>query len=174
VPFFFELFKSRVVPKGGFPLLLPLRVLTFIWLFAVNFAYSWGPVAWFLTQEIFPNSMRSRGVSIVASTNWMFNFVIGLTTRDMLASMRYGTYVFFASFCAGDAIFVWVMVPETKNKTLEELNIYFGGESDALAARDRERMRRIEESLGLAGATRREDILAGEKTVGEEEHVEAA
>jgi hypothetical protein len=35
--------------------------IAFIWLFAVNFAYSWGPVAWVLTQEIFPNSMRSRG-----------------------------------------------------------------------------------------------------------------
>lgn len=52
--------------------------IAFIWLFAVNFAYSWGPVAWVLTQEIFPNSMRSRGVSIVASTNWMFNFIIGM------------------------------------------------------------------------------------------------
>ena len=147
--------------------------IAFIWLFAVNFAYSWGPVAWVLTQEIFPNSMRSRGVSIVASTNWMFSFVIGLTTRDMLASMRYGTYIFFACFCAGGAIFVWVMVPETKNKTLEELNIYFWGESDVLAAKDRERTRRIEESLGLAGVTGPEDILAGEKTVGEE-RVEAA
>lgn len=45
--------------------------IVFIWLFAVNFAYSWGPVAWVLTQEIFPNSMRSRGVAIVASTNWI-------------------------------------------------------------------------------------------------------
>jgi MFS family permease len=44
-------------------------LIAFIWLFAVNFAYSWGLVAWVLTQEIFPNSMRSRGVSIVASTN---------------------------------------------------------------------------------------------------------
>ncbi|TVY94267.1 MFS glucose transporter [Lachnellula willkommii] len=75
--------------------------IAFIWLFAVNFAYSWGPVTWVLTQEIFPNSMRSRGVAIVASTNWMFNFVIGLTTRDMLDSMKYGTYIFFAAFCAG-------------------------------------------------------------------------
>lgn len=70
--------------------------VAFIWLFAVNFAYSWGPVTWVLgmfphdlasigltsigltlltalclAQEIFPASVRSRGVSIVASTNWM-------------------------------------------------------------------------------------------------------
>jgi hypothetical protein len=87
--------------------------VAFIWLFCVNFAYSWGPVAWVLTQEIFPNSMRSRGVSIVASTNWMFNFIIGLTTKDMLGSMKFGTYIFFAAFCGGGAVFVWLMVPES-------------------------------------------------------------
>lgn len=123
--------------------------VAFIWLFAVNFAYSWGPVSWVVAQEIFPNSMRSRGVSIVASTNWMFNFVIGLTTRDMLSSMKYGTYIFFAVFCAGGAAFVYLCVPETKNKTLEELDVYFGGDKTSLAAADRERMRRIEDSLGI-------------------------
>jgi MFS family permease len=145
--------------------------IAFIWLFAVNFAYSWGPVAWVLTQEIFPNSMRSRGVSIVASTNWMFNFIIGLTTRDMLDSMKFGTYIFFAAFCAGGAIFVWLLVPETKNKTLEELDIYFGGDNDSIAAADRARMQRIEESLGLAGVERVEDLKT-EKGVGADEHEE--
>ncbi|TVY13864.1 Sugar transport protein 7 [Lachnellula arida] len=143
--------------------------IAFIWLFAVNFAYSWGPVTWVLTQEIFPNSMRSRGVAIVASTNWMFNFVIGLTTRDMLDSMKYGTYIFFAAFCAGGALFVWALVPETKNKTLEELDIYFGGDNDSIAVADKARMQRIEESLGLAGVQTVEDLKT-EKTVGHDEH----
>jgi sugar porter (SP) family MFS transporter len=136
--------------------------IAFIWLFAVNFAYSWGPVAWVLTQEIFPNSMRSRGVSIVASTNWMFNFIIGLTTRDMLASMKFGTYIFFASFCVMGGLFVWLLVPETKNKTLEELDVYFGADVDGIAAKDRERMRNIEVRLGLAGVQGPEDLRFGE------------
>ncbi|TVY28380.1 MFS glucose transporter [Lachnellula hyalina] len=144
--------------------------IAFIWLFAVNFAYSWGPVTWVLTQEIFPNSMRSRGVAIVASTNWMFNFVIGLTTRDMLDSMKYGTYIFFAAFCAGGAIFVWLLVPETKNKTLEELDIYFGGDNNSIAVADKARMQRIEESLGLAGVQTVEDLKT-EKVIGHEETV---
>lgn len=150
--------------------------IAFIWLFAVNFAYSWGPVAWVLTQEIFPNSMRSRGVSIVASTNWMFNFIIGLTTRDMLASMKYGTYIFFAAFCGMGAIFVWLVVPETKNKTLEELDVYFGGDDNSIAVADKERMRRIEESLGIADVREIEDLRlgAGEKGVGGSEHSETA
>ena len=85
--------------------------IAFIWLFAVNFAYSWGPVAWVFTQEIFPNSQRSRGVSIVASTNWMFNFIIGLTTRDMINSMKFGTYIFFAFFSGAGGVFVWLLCP---------------------------------------------------------------
>ncbi|TVY85164.1 MFS glucose transporter mfs1 [Lachnellula suecica] len=142
--------------------------IAFIWLFAVNFAYSWGPVTWVLTQELFPNSMRSRGVAIVASTNWMFNFIIGLTTRDMLDNMKWGTYLFFASFCALGGIFVWLAVPETKNKTLEELDVYFGGDNTSIAAADRDRMQRIEESLGLAGMETVEDLKT-EKAVASEE-----
>ncbi|ANB12246.1 Snf3p [Sugiyamaella lignohabitans] len=123
--------------------------IVFIWLFAVNFAYSWGPVAWVLTQELFPSSFRSRGVSIVASVNWMFNFIIGLTTKDMLNSMKYGTYIFFGAFCLMGAGFMYWFVPETKDKTLEELDVYFGGTSDSLAAADRERMQRIMHELGM-------------------------
>jgi MFS family permease len=148
--------------------------IAFIWLFAVNFAYSWGPVAWVLTQEIFPNSMRSRGVSIVASTNWMFNFVIGLSTRHMLDNMKYGTYIIFAAFCGMGAVFVWLVVPETKNKTLEELDIYFGGDNDSIAQADRERMRRIEETLGIAGVQNVEDFNTGDKVTGGSEHSEKA
>ncbi|KAG9658835.1 sugar transporter, partial [Aureobasidium melanogenum] len=132
--------------------------VVFVWLFACNFAYSWGPVAWVLTQELFPSSVRSRGVSIVASTNWIFNFVIGLSTRDMLDNMKYGTYIFFAIFSIGGGIFVWTLVPETKNKTLEELDLYFGGTKDSLAVADRERMQRIEAQLGIAGAETVEDL----------------
>ncbi|KAJ5398721.1 Major facilitator superfamily domain general substrate transporter [Penicillium sp. CMV-2018d] len=144
--------------------------IAFIWLFAVNFAYSWGPVSWVLAQEIFPNSQRSRGVSIVASTNWMFNFIIGLTTKDMLDTMKYGTYIFFAIFSALGGLFIWKFAPETKDKTLEELDVFFGGDKNSIAEADRLRMMRINESLGLAGVEILED-LKGEKQI-DTEHVE--
>ncbi|KAJ5134584.1 Major facilitator superfamily domain general substrate transporter [Penicillium atrosanguineum] len=142
--------------------------IAFIWLFAINFAYSWGPVTWVLTQEIFPNSMRSRGVSIVASTNWMFNFVIGLTTKDMLGSMKYGTYIFFAIFSGLGGLFIWKFAPETKDKTLEELDIFFGGSEDSIAEADRIRMQRIYESLGLAGLETVDDLKTEKHSISEQ------
>jgi hypothetical protein len=125
-------------------------------------------VAWVLAQEIFPNSQRSRGVAIVASTNWMFNFVIGLTTKDMLGSMKYGTYIFFAVFSGLGGLFIWKFAPETKDKTLEELDIFFGGGMDSIAEADRLRMQRINETLGLAGVENLEDLKTEKEITAEQ------
>lgn len=121
-----------------------------------------------MTQEIFPNSQRSRGVAIVASTNWMFNFIIGLTTKDMLDSMKYGTYIFFAIFSALGGLFIWKFAPETKDKTLEELDIFFGGAKESIAEADRARMERIYAELGLAGVENVEDLKGEKQPITEE------
>lgn len=72
--------------------------------------------------------------------------------------MKYGTYIIFAAFCAIGGLFVYFCVPETKNKTLEELDIYFGGDKDGIAATDQARMQRINETLGIEGVERPEDL----------------
>ena len=81
----------------------------------------------------------------------------------MLGSMKYGTYIFFAAFSGMGGVFVYFLVPETKDKTLEELDVYFGADKDSIAVADRERMDRINERLGLTGV---EDVnqLAGKST----------
>lgn len=48
--------------------------VAFIWIYIINFAYSWGPCAWIVVSEIFPLSMRAKGVSIGGSSNWLNNF----------------------------------------------------------------------------------------------------
>lgn len=103
-------------------------------------------------------------------TYFRFNFVIGLTTKDMLGSMKYGTYIFFAFFSGCGGLFIWWFVPETKNKTLEELDVYFGGSQDSLATKDKERMQNIQERLGLAGIESVDDV---EKKDVYDERVEA-
>jgi hypothetical protein len=65
-------------------------------------------------------------------------------------------------------------VPETKNKTLEKLDVYFSSNANGIAVKDRERMRRIEESLRLAGVQGPEDskVEEGEETAEHAESVE--
>lgn len=48
-----------------------------VWIFAMAFGYSWGPMAWVVVAEIWPLSVRGKGVSLGASSNWMNNFIVG-------------------------------------------------------------------------------------------------
>jgi MFS family permease len=101
-----------------------------IWLYIINFAYSWGPVSWTLIAEVFSLSIRAKGTSIGASTQWMLSFVIALVTPRMLESISWGMYVFFAGWLAAGMVFVYFFVPETKGKTLEEMDQVFGYVAD--------------------------------------------
>lgn len=100
-----------------------------IWLYIANFAYSWGPASWILIAEIFPLSIRAKGTSIGASSNWMNNFIIAFITPPMLSTITWGTYIFFAAWLALGGAFVYFLVPETKNKTLEEMDLVFGSKT---------------------------------------------
>lgn len=109
--------------------------VAFIYVFIANFGYSWGPVGWVLPSEIMPLSIRSKAMSISTSANWMMNFVIGRATPTMIRDIKYGTYIFFAAFCLLAAVWVYFFVPETKNKTLEEMDVVFKDNSSAEDAR---------------------------------------
>ena len=49
--------------------------VVFIWLYAIHFGYSWGPVAWIIVSEVYPLGIRAKGVSIGASSNWLNNVI---------------------------------------------------------------------------------------------------
>ncbi|KAF9533820.1 general substrate transporter [Crepidotus variabilis] len=120
----------------------------FVWIFSIAFGYSWGPCAWILVAEIWPLSVRGKGLSIAASSNWMNNFIVGQVTPTMLAHLSYGTFIFFGAFSFLGGLFVWFFVPETKGLTLEEMDGVFGATA-GLAVVDQERQTAIFRRLGL-------------------------
>ncbi|KAG2165664.1 hypothetical protein JADG_005403 [Aureobasidium aubasidani] len=122
--------------------------VVFVWIYEINFGYSWGPGAWVLVAEVFPLGVRAKGISIGASSNWLNNFAIGQATPDMVKHMNYGTFIFFGIICFLAAAFIYFMVPETKGLTLEEMDEVFGDEAGN-AADDRARLDRIYTQLGL-------------------------
>lgn len=97
-----------------------------IWFYILNFAYSWGPCSWVLIAEICPLSIRAKGTSVAASSNWMNNFIIAFITPPMLANITWGTYIFFCVWCFVGGLFSWFILPETKGKSLEEMDRVFG------------------------------------------------
>jgi MFS family permease len=121
--------------------------IVFVWLFAANFGWSWGPCAWIIVAEVWPLSARPYGIALGASANWMNNFIVGQVTPDMISGMAYGTFIFFGLLTLLGAVFVFYFVPETKLLTLEEMDVLFG--SAGVASADRERMLEIQQELGL-------------------------
>lgn len=75
--------------------------------YMVAFGMSWGPVPWAMPSEIFPSSLRAKGVALSTCSNWLNNFVIGLITPPLVESTGFGAYVFFAVFCL--LSFVWTV-----------------------------------------------------------------
>ncbi|KAF8968160.1 general substrate transporter [Flammula alnicola] len=120
----------------------------FVWIFAIGFGYSWGPCAWILVAEIWPLSVRGKGLSIAASSNWMNNFIVGQVTPTMLQHLSYGTFIFFGLFSLMGGLFIIFFVPETKGLTLEEMDDVFGA-GKRLAVADQERQNAIFQKLGL-------------------------
>ena len=107
--------------------------LVFILGFVGCFAFSLGPVTWVVLSEIYPNRVRGRAMSIATVCLWITNFVVSqtfpmMTQSDALNRLFNGAFPFwlFAAFCALATGFVWRFVPETKGKSLEEIEEMWG------------------------------------------------
>ena len=107
--------------------------VTMVWLFVVNFGYSWGPCGWVIISEVWPLSNRAYGIALGASSNWMSNFIVGQITPVMLKKITFGTFIFFGLLTFGGGAFIWFFVPETKRLTLEEMDVLFGSKGVAEA-----------------------------------------
>ncbi|CEF86811.1 hypothetical protein FGSG_04700 [Fusarium graminearum PH-1] len=113
--------------------------VAFLLCYMFTFGASWGPVPWAMPAEVFPSSLRAKGVAISTCSNWINNFIIGLITPPLVRSTGFGAYVFFAVFCLLSFVWVWFSVPETNGKSLEEMDEVFNdrtGTAD-IAKKDR-------------------------------------
>ncbi len=86
------------------------------------FAISLGPVTWVVISEIYPLHIRGRAMSVAIFANWLANYIISLLFPDLVAKLSLGgTFLIFAIICAIAIWFVYKFVPETKGKSLEEI-----------------------------------------------------
>ena len=105
-----------------------IGALLFMLLYVASFAMSWGPVAWVLLSEIFPNKIRGKALAVAVAAQWISNYLVSWTF-PMMNKNTYLVETFhngFAYWIYGlvsvlAAFFVWKYIPETKGKTLEEM-----------------------------------------------------
>ena len=95
-------------------------------LYVGAFAVSLGPVFWLMNGEIYPLAVRSQAAAVGTMANWLFNFIVSLTFLLLVDAIgRDGAFFFYAGICVVTFFFCRALVPETKGKTLEEIQDIF-------------------------------------------------
>ncbi|KAH7370935.1 general substrate transporter [Rhexocercosporidium sp. MPI-PUGE-AT-0058] len=141
--------------------------IAFICIYISFFATTWGPGAWVVIGEIFPLPIRSRGVGLSTASNWLWNCIIAIITPYLTSTdgggIDLGPKIFFlwGSLCFLCVVYAYVLIPETKGLTLEQVD------------------RMLEETTPRTSAkwvphsTYAAEMGMTEKKLGEAEHVES-
>jgi len=122
-----------------------------MYIFTAAYGISLGPVGWVLPSEVFPLSLRSKGVALSTASNWANNFFIGLITPVMMQISPTITFGTFSFACFLSYLWATYLVPETANVSLEEMDAVF---DDRVGTMDEVVRGQIEEDLGLRGLIR--------------------
>jgi SP family arabinose:H+ symporter-like MFS transporter len=113
------LFQRHV---GGTPLLIAIMA------FIAAFAMALGPIGWLFCAEIFPNKVRGRAMSVASFTVWVSCFIVARTFPILNDSPHVGPAITFWIYSAISLLaflMVFLMVPETKGRSLEEIEEYW-------------------------------------------------
>jgi SP family xylose:H+ symportor-like MFS transporter len=105
--------------------IIGIWTLVFIILFTASFMMSWGPICWVYISELFPNKIRGQAVAVAVAAQWAANYFISSTYPPMMEFSGGMTYGFYGLMSILSALFVWKMVPETKGKSLEQIERFW-------------------------------------------------
>ncbi|XP_029672765.1 facilitated trehalose transporter Tret1-like isoform X2 [Formica exsecta] len=111
---------------------LPLVCLI---IYVIGFSTGFGPIPWLMMGEILPAQIRGTAASIATGFNWTFTFIVTKTFQDIIDLIgAHGAFWLFGAFVVAGLIFVILSVPETRGKTLEEIERRFTGPTRRLSA----------------------------------------
>lgn len=100
-----------------------IKVTIYLMLFIAFFAFSQGAVIWVFISEIFPNDVRAKGQTLGSLTHWVMAAVITFCFPALTELLGGGyTFLIFAGFMVLQLLYVWKMMPETKGKSLEDMD----------------------------------------------------
>jgi MFS family permease len=112
--------EQQVTALGWLP-------LTSLILFIATFAIGAGPMPWLMVSEILPAKVKAPGSSAAAFTNWFLAFIVTLIFLDIQNAIgSSGAFWMFGCFCILGILFTIFLLPETKGKSPEQIQAFFG------------------------------------------------
>ncbi|BGP39886.1 hypothetical protein JCM10450v2_003860 [Rhodotorula kratochvilovae] len=113
---------SSSAHKGG------QAAIAFLFLFSIFYCMGWNGLAWVICAEMYPAQIRGFASMCTSLSQWLWQFIIARETPDMLKSKMGTSGTFFLFFACNmlSAVFTYFFIPETKGRTLEEMDVVFG------------------------------------------------
>ncbi|EME42070.1 hypothetical protein DOTSEDRAFT_72985 [Dothistroma septosporum NZE10] len=100
-------------------------IIACAYLFVASYALTWGPIGWVYPSEVLPMYIRSRATSIGVGVNWVGNFALTFFTPPAFQNIQWRTFIIFGVFNVASFFHVFLFFPESKKKTLEEMDEVF-------------------------------------------------
>lgn len=108
----------------------PMMIVIFLSVYVAFYSCTWAPLTWVLVGEIFPLAVRGRASGLASSFNWIGSFVVALVFPIMTAAMPQAVvFAIFGVICFLGVLFIRFFVPETRGRSLEEIENDSGNES---------------------------------------------
>eukprot|EP00118_Oscarella_pearsei_P014357 m.122538 g.122538 ORF g.122538 m.122538 type:complete len:520 (+) comp37791_c0_seq7:1845-3404(+) len=118
--------STNTHPEAGALSLVSLIV------YITGFSFGWGAIPWLVMSEILPSKARSIASGICTCFVWLCSFAVTYMFQPLTYHLNMdGTFWFFGGFCFVSVLFVLFFVPETKGKTLEEIEQHFGSSGES-------------------------------------------
>ncbi|KAH9021305.1 general substrate transporter [Lactarius pseudohatsudake] len=104
-----------------------------LYIYVCFYSMGWGPLPWVYVSDIFPTRTRHYGLAVASSSQWLWNFVLAKVTPTLLRRLGYKMFLVFGTLNIAALAPFSLVIPETKGRSLEEMDIIFG----AVSAKDR-------------------------------------
>ncbi|MCH5462995.1 sugar porter family MFS transporter [Lactobacillus sp. LC28-10] len=100
----------------------PMMIVVFLSIYVAFYSFTWAPLTWVIVGEMFPLAIRGKAAGLASSCNWIGSWAVGLLFPIMTAAMsQEAVFAIFGAICVLGVLFTRFFVPETKGKSLEEI-----------------------------------------------------
>ncbi|KJA22452.1 hypothetical protein HYPSUDRAFT_67123 [Hypholoma sublateritium FD-334 SS-4] len=97
-----------------------------LYIYVCFYSMGWGPLPWVYVSDIFSTGTRHHGLALASASQWLWNFVVSKITPSLVTRLGYKIFLVFASINIGAMAVFAMLIPETKGRSLEEMDVIFG------------------------------------------------
>ncbi|KAG6831039.1 hypothetical protein H0H87_006347 [Tephrocybe sp. NHM501043] len=97
-----------------------------LYIYVCFYSMGWGPLPWVYVSDIFPTRTRHFGLATASASQWLWNFVVSKVTPSMITELGFKIFLMFGTVNIGAMGLFAFFIPETKGRSLEDMDVIFG------------------------------------------------